>query len=192
MTMTAEEIVREYKEARYPEKQIRILADQNSCGVSNIREILLAAGCELPRSRKSKAEIQDKDAGAWKVFDPKTKALEKPEALDLPFLPPPAGAGEFQDEAAQTEKGPNAVTAPVLASGEKTTEVRPAEAQDDDTISAGEVLPLIMRTSAVDVIARLLKDTRKTPEGYTAFTEQVRGVLALCHEVEHRAEELRN
>lgn len=182
MTMTAEEIVREYRQAKFPEKQIRILADQNSCGVSNIREILLAAACELPRSRKAKDEAPNKSDGAWKVYDPKTKTLEKPEDLNRPILPPPAGAGEFQDEAAEASPAPDPVPVPE----EKPPVVRSAEAQDDDTVSAGEALPLIMRTSAVDVIARLLKDTRKTPEGYTAFTEQVRGVLALVHEVEHR------
>ena len=54
MTMTAEEIVREYKQAKYPEKQIRILADQNSCGPSNIKAILEQAGCELPRAGRRK------------------------------------------------------------------------------------------------------------------------------------------
>ena len=71
MTMTAEEIVREYRQAKYPEKQIRILADQNSCGPSNIKAILEQAGCELPRAgRRKKASPPNPKAplrnSAWK------------------------------------------------------------------------------------------------------------------------------
>ncbi len=182
MTMTAEEIVREYREARYPEKQIRILADENSCGVSNIKEILLAAGCELPRSRKPKAEMTKKGSASRWENGQERKTPEKPE--DLPFLPAPAGAGEYQDEAAQAEKSSGADVGPSLP------DVLPAEPLNEDTVSAGEALPLIMRTSAVDVIARLLKDAKKTPEGYSEFTEQVRGVLALVHEVETSSKEI--
>lgn len=58
MTMTKEEIVREYREAKYPEKQIRILADENQCAVKDIREILTEAGCLLPRQKKDSPESE--------------------------------------------------------------------------------------------------------------------------------------
>ena len=177
MTMTAEEIVRDYKQAKYPEKQIRILADMNGCGPSNIKEILKAAGCELPRAGRPKKEAPAPAPaeGAWSEFDPKTKELVPAEPPIPSILPAPAGAGDFQEEA------PEAEAAAVL----------PEPKDDsDDTVPVSEALPLILRTSAVDVIARLLKDTRNNPESGAKFTEQVRGVLALVHEVETRSKEI--
>jgi len=46
--MTNEEICREYRQAKTPLKQIRILADQNGCTKREIAEILREAGEELP------------------------------------------------------------------------------------------------------------------------------------------------
>ncbi len=202
MVMKAEEIVREYKQAKYPEKQIRILADENSCGVSNIKEILLQAGCILPRQRKTRTEAPD-----TRQTDP------KPEASSLP--PAPAGAGEYQDAATEPEKKPEEQK-PEAAPEEKQTEAAPKEntpvlrssmfpAQGRPnnrtrtepkmpvTVEQEEAkapdIPQLLRLSAVDTIARLLKDSRKTPEDGAAFAEQCRGVLALIHEVEHRLEE---
>ena len=48
MIMTKEEIVRDYNQAKAPQKQIGILADQNLCKKSEIVEILKEAGCKLP------------------------------------------------------------------------------------------------------------------------------------------------
>lgn len=58
MTMTDEEICREYREAKTPMKQIGILADENQCRRERIVEILRAAGMELP------AVYREKNAGA--------------------------------------------------------------------------------------------------------------------------------
>lgn len=194
MTMTAEEIVREYKGAKYPEKQIRILADQNSCEPSNIRAILEQMGCELPRKgRPKKAKIDTAD-GPWKEYDPKTKTFEKvddspmkkdcdPDA-PLTVLPAPEGAGEFQDEAPAPAAEAVQVSATVEQLPEALEDVLEEEA--DDTVSASEVVPLILRTSAVDVIARLLKESGRDADSGQRFSEQVRGVLALIHEVEGR------
>ncbi|MBR2408956.1 MAG: hypothetical protein IKB07_08370 [Lachnospiraceae bacterium] len=44
MTMTALDIVREYKSAKNRREQIKILADLNQCSRDHIREILLANG----------------------------------------------------------------------------------------------------------------------------------------------------
>ena len=196
MTMTAEEIVREYKGAKYPEKQIRILADQNSCAPSNIRTILEQMGCELPRKgRPKKAKIDTAD-GPWKEYDPKTKTFEKvdespmkkdcdPDA-PMPVLPAPEGAGEFQDETpASVDKAPALqVHGTVKQLSEALEDVLEEDA--DDTVSASEAVPLILRTSAVDVIARLLKESGRDTDSGQRFSEQVRGVLALIHEVEGR------
>lgn len=48
MTMTNEEIIRDYKAAKAPSKQINILADLNQCDRKKIMEILVAGGCKLP------------------------------------------------------------------------------------------------------------------------------------------------
>ena len=45
MEMTAEEIRRNYREAKYPQKQVRILADLNGCNVAKIKNIL---GFKMP------------------------------------------------------------------------------------------------------------------------------------------------
>lgn len=59
MTMTPEEICREYDQAKSPVKQIGILADLNQCSKARIKEILVAGGRELPgncKPKKPKAE----------------------------------------------------------------------------------------------------------------------------------------
>lgn len=48
MTMTNEEIIRDYKAAKTPSKQIGILAELNQCSRQRIKDILVAGGCELP------------------------------------------------------------------------------------------------------------------------------------------------
>lgn len=48
MTMTPEEIVRDYKAAKTPSKQIGILAELNQCDREKIKQILVEAGCKLP------------------------------------------------------------------------------------------------------------------------------------------------
>ena len=62
MQMTESEIVRSYKNAQTPRKQIKILAELNACDRKEIREILLKNGCKLPatgnryKSTKTSAE----------------------------------------------------------------------------------------------------------------------------------------
>ena len=48
MIMTNEEIIREYREAKKPLKQIGILADENQCSKKEIVGILTEAGLEVP------------------------------------------------------------------------------------------------------------------------------------------------
>lgn len=83
MTMTNEEIVREFRQAKFPLKQISIIADQNQCTRREIAEILLAAGETVPKQflpRQPRSELE-------------------------PSLPPaPEGAGEYQDENEKEEK----------------------------------------------------------------------------------------
>lgn len=71
MTMTNEEICREYRQAKTPLKQIRILADLNGCTKREIAEILREGGEVLPAQfvkgpPRPKAETERKaleDAG---------------------------------------------------------------------------------------------------------------------------------
>ena len=54
MIMSNADIVREYKAAKTPMKQIGILADQNLCKKKDIVEILMKEGCEVPKFYKPK------------------------------------------------------------------------------------------------------------------------------------------
>lgn len=70
--MTNEEIIRDYKQAAAPVKQIGILADLNQCSRQDIVKILREAGCELPK-------LYDKK----KVETPEPElAVENPNSLD--------------------------------------------------------------------------------------------------------------
>lgn len=64
--MTNEEIIRDYKQAAAPMKQIGILADLNQCSRQDIVKILREAGCELP-----------------KLYDKKKVETPEPSALGL-------------------------------------------------------------------------------------------------------------
>ena len=132
MVMTNEEIIREYREAKTPMKQIGILADENQCSKKEIVKILLEAGEQVPQN-----------------------FLNKPPA------PKPAA-----DPEEETEYGP-VLPAPAAASAA-------AEAR------CGQVA-----RAAIDAIARLLRDHDEFYDGNSGndFTEQVRGVLAMVHEL---------
>lgn len=82
MTMTNEEIVREYRQAKTPVKQIRILADENQC---DKKEILREAGVEIPAVFNSRPV-------------PAPKGAE--EAADDPGMPA-ADSGEDFGKAAE-------------------------------------------------------------------------------------------
>ena len=60
MIMSNADIVREYKAAKTPMKQIGILADQNLCKKRDIVEILVKEGCEVPKYyTKAKEKKED-------------------------------------------------------------------------------------------------------------------------------------
>ena len=54
MVMTPEEIAREYRLAKRPQNQIQILADENCCTRDEIKRVLLAQGCDLPKNMMPK------------------------------------------------------------------------------------------------------------------------------------------
>lgn len=62
MHMTADEIVRSYKEAKAPSKQITILAQLNCCSTDDIRNLLKDAGAlKYQRHKTKKAEEKEDD-----------------------------------------------------------------------------------------------------------------------------------
>lgn len=68
MIMTNADIVREYREAKTPMKQISILADLNCCKRKDIVEILLKEGCEVPKFyTKSKDKKEEPEAVATDI-----------------------------------------------------------------------------------------------------------------------------
>ena len=98
MTMTNEEICRDYKAAKAPSKQIHILADLNQCSREKIKQILVEGGCKLPGNcvgtkTKSKGVAL---AGPAKADDNPQKPAKLPGAKDddgklqLSAVPPEA------------------------------------------------------------------------------------------------------
>lgn len=62
MHMTADEIVRSYREAKAPSKQITILAQLNCCSTDDIRNLLKDAGAlKCQRHKTIKAEKKEDD-----------------------------------------------------------------------------------------------------------------------------------
>ena len=57
---------------------------------------------------------------------------------------------------------------------------------NDDTVAASEVIPLMIRMSAIDVIDQLLQDSYSIDDGAVMFRQKVEGVIAMVHEVERR------
>lgn len=56
MTMTNEEICRDYRAAKAPTKQIQILAELNQCGKDKIKQILIEGGEKLPGNMTAPGE----------------------------------------------------------------------------------------------------------------------------------------
>jgi len=181
MIMTDEEILREYRQARYPMKQIGILADENQCSRREIADLLLAAGAELPGQCMKKKLPQPPAGGsslgegaggretgdpnpALRATFPQGKANdgendEEEKAMEnVKIIPAPEGAGEFQPEF-QAELG------------------------------TGEGLRERVCRGTVDAVAQLLaesdraRDAAAAEDDAWAFREQVRGVLSLVYQL---------
>ena len=79
MTMTPEEICREYRQAKSPTKQIQILADLNGCKKDEIKRILVDCGEKLPGNMMPKPKAAPK---AMPVPDETATATMKPEPVN--------------------------------------------------------------------------------------------------------------
>lgn len=164
MIMTNEEILREYRQARYPMKQIGILADENQCSRREIADLLLAAGAEVPGQYMKKKLPQPPAVGSSlgdgagdAENDEEEKAME-----NVKIIPAPEGAGEFQPEF-QAELG------------------------------TGEGFKERVCRGAVDAVAQLLaesdKEKTEAEDAAWGFREQVRGVLQLVYQLTVEDEE---
>ena len=76
MTMTNEEIVRDYRQAAQPAKQIAVLADLNQCSRQEIAQILKDAGEELPGWYKKEKKAAKNDTAAESRDDTAAKAAQ--------------------------------------------------------------------------------------------------------------------
>ena len=102
MTMTNEEICRDYRAAKAPSKQIRILAELNQCSRDKIKQILVAGGCKLlgncapSKSKGVSLAIIDPDPDSAIIDDKPQKPAKLPGAknddgkLPLSTVPPAA------------------------------------------------------------------------------------------------------
>jgi len=110
LPMSDEEIRREYRLAKDPDKQIKILADENDCSTREIRDILRAGGLGVRgRPPKTAAAVGAEDGNAPHQSPAATASpLGKPGDGEPPTWPPlpaaPEGTGEWpEDEAAASE-----------------------------------------------------------------------------------------
>jgi len=79
MTMTNEEICRDYRAAKAPTKQIQILAELNQCDKNRIKQILIDGGEKLPGNMIPKPKV---GATAKPVPDETATAPMKPEPVN--------------------------------------------------------------------------------------------------------------
>jgi len=115
MIMSNADIVREYREAKTPMKQISILADLNCCKRKDIVEILLKEGCEVPKFyTKSKDKKEKPEAVATDINvgtkEPETVAEVAETVAEQPenVAEDPDGFRSFE-EAQATMKAADAV-----------------------------------------------------------------------------------
>lgn len=166
MTMTVDEIVMEYKQAKDPDKQIRIIADQCLCRPSEIRTILKEAGVYQPKTRTPKAEPKveaQPSAPAETTTQPRDQA--KPEkgfsfTVSAPDLPP----GDFE-KLKEWAKEPR-------------HDLPASNVQPEPLYDIGDI-----KASALDAIADMFPYDADEGEVFN-FTERVRGVLTFVQQLE--------
>lgn len=95
MTMTNEEIIRDYKAAKAPSKQIAILAELNQCDREEIKQILVEGGCKLPGNCENKPKAKSKGVA---LAGPPAKTDADPlDALFAERYQEPANPGAKND-----------------------------------------------------------------------------------------------
>lgn len=182
MVMAPREILREYRTAQDQKKQIKILAELNVCGVGEIINVLEDGG-EKVDGRWYKRERLERAAPAEE--EKESKEEETPHPSRAERVPPsPRGEG-FGEEDVDADAG----TDGEIATSPQAAPRNDNEGDEDETATARDVLPTLIRMAAVETIAERLADVGRSDEDNAeAFCEQVRGILALVYEVERRCE----
>lgn len=178
--MTVDEIIMEYRQAKDPEKQIRIMADQCLCKPSEIRQILRDAGVYQAKVRKPRNQTQP-SAPEKAALQPAT--LEAPEAPEAPKLEDIRPVTIHQEP----EGFSVSVDRRTLPHDLDELLMKGFEDQPHGECCAPNPLPLYdikdIKASALDAIAEMYpKEAAKdpVPEGAVYdFAERVLGILML-------------
>ena len=98
LPMSDEEIRREFRLAKDPKKQLKILADENACSVSTIRSIVFAdqLGGFVPIQALAEKEAEKEKDGMEENDSIPLRVTPTPEWPPLPSAPPQA-AEDFDD-----------------------------------------------------------------------------------------------
>lgn len=105
--MTDEEICREYRLAKYPGKQVKILAEENGCSMGTIYNILRANGVQFKsdRTASKKGDDSNMETKTSPGKEPAAPAQEPPWS-PLPAAPPQAAADFDETAPKQRDKAP--------------------------------------------------------------------------------------
>lgn len=103
LPMTDEEICREYREAKYPSKQVKILADENACSVGKIVDVLKRAGVYPPPAAESTPPEDPAEKGDSKMNLKEFQAAAA--APEKTILPAPPQVGVLREEEPQVMPG---------------------------------------------------------------------------------------
>lgn len=183
--MTVDEIIMEYRQAKDPEKQIRIMADQCLCKPSEIRSILRDAGVYQAKVRKPKDQTQPSAPEKTQQETPATPVPDQkaPEAPKLEDIRP-----------VTIHQGPEGFSATVdrraLTPDLDEFLMKGLEDQPHVERCASRFLPLYdikdIKVSALDAIAESSKELNGGP--IEDFVERVRGILMLVDKLEEQGE----
>lgn len=81
MIWSTEEIVRSYRMAADPKKQIKVLAELNACSVKEIRQVLVGEGVQKIPIVGEAVEVTEPDFAKSAAPEPRTVTVEELRAL---------------------------------------------------------------------------------------------------------------
>ena len=194
--MTVDEIIMVYRQAKDPEKQIRIMADQCLCKPSEIRSMLREAGVYQAKVRKPRNQTQP-SAPEKAAAQPATPAASlTPAALEAPEAPEAPKLEDIRPVTIHQEPEGFSVTVDrrTLTPALDELLMKGLEDQPHGECSAPRPLPLYdikdIKASALDAIAEVYpKEVAEDPvaEGPVYdFAERVLGILMLVDKLEEQ------
>lgn len=168
--MTVDEIIMEYKQAKNPEKQIRIMADQCLCKPSEIRSMLREAGVYQAKVRKPRNQTQpsapEKATAQPSVPEKAAPQPEPPEAPAEPAEPYPDQEPPKLEDLRPIDTKADMPRGVLYLTPEKLFDIRDIKA------------------SALDAIEESSKKLDGGP--IEDFVERVRGILMLVEKLEEQ------